>query len=265
MASAAPKKRKQEMEKAKLFDLTGQVALVTGSNRGLGLQAALGLAEAGAHVLVNSRDAASVARAVEQIRQAGGSAEALPFDVSDMEAINKALEGVSQLDILINNAGPRDRRNFFNLDLEGFSNLLGAHLVGPYHLSRLAAQLMLVRGKGGRIINMISVAALRGPNGDPGYAASKAGLAGLTRALAAELGSHGITVNAIAPGAFATETNQQAFEAPGMQDWIAGRTSLGRFARPDEITGAVVFLASPAASYVTGHTLVVDGGMSERI
>jgi len=250
---------------SELFNLRGKTALVTGANRGLGLEAARGLAQAGAHVLVNSRNPVSVARAVDLIMQEGGSAAALPFDVTDAETVEKMVGDTPRLDILVNNAGPRDRRNFFDLDGAGFSNLLDAHLVAAFHLSKIAAQKMMAIGEGGRIINLVSVAAIRGPNGDPGYAASKAGLAGFTRALSVELGPHAITVNAIAPGAFATETNAAAFAQPGMQDWIHGRTSLGRFAQPDEIAGSVVFLASDAASYVTGHTLVVDGGMSTRI
>lgn len=248
-----------------LFSLDGRLALVTGAARGLGLAMATSLARAGATVLLNGRDAARLAPGIEAIRGLGLEAAPLVFDVADEAACERAFAGIERdhgrLDILVSNVGLRNRRPIGELSRADMSEMLEVNLTAPFALAKRAASLMLPRRRG-RLIMVTSIAGPLSRSGDAAYTAAKGGLAALTRALAAEYGPHGITANAIAPGFFATETNAYRVADPAVQDFIERRVPLRRWGQPQEIGGAAVFLASEEASYVNGHVLTVDGGVS---
>lgn len=245
------------------FSLEGKVALVTGASRGLGLEIAKALAGAEALVLLNGRNAEHLAHPVAAIVEAGGRAVPLAFDVADPTSVERAFAQIKEtwgrLDILVNNVGQRDRRGLFEFALEDVRRLIEADLIAPFNVSRHAARLMMEHGEG-RIVNISSISGSIAIRGDAAYIAAKGGLEAMTRAFAAELGPSGITVNTVAPGFFATETNAAMVANPEIAAMLKRRTSLGRWGQPHEIAGAVLFFVSPAASYVTGQMLAVDGG-----
>jgi 3-oxoacyl-[acyl-carrier protein] reductase len=247
-----------------MFDLTGKVALVTGGSRGLGRAIALALARRGADVAVNFRgNAEAAAEVVTAIRGMGRAAIAIQGDTSAgreacEEIVKAALDEFGKVDILVNNAGITRDNLIMRMDAEEWESVIDTNLSGPFWMTRAIARPML-KARAGRIINMSSVAGRMGNVGQANYASAKAGLIGLTKSVARELASRGITCNALAPGLIETELTADLNQAA--RDFVITSTPLGYIGSVDDVAAAAVYFASDEARYVTGQVLGVDGGM----
>lgn len=251
---------------AALFDLSGRVALVTGASRGIGWSIARVLAAAGAHVALNARDAGALAARCEGLAAWGHSAEAMAFDVAAPEAAEAAVADLvarhGRLDILVSNAAGTVRKPFLEQDADDWQRVLDLALGASWRLARAAAPAMAARGFG-RMLFVSSINAALARPGIHGYAAAKAGLEGLVRALGVELAPHGITVNGLAPGYIETEANAGLRAGmPGLAARIAERTPAGRWGRPADLEAAAMCLCAPASGWTTGSIVTVDGGLS---
>ena len=250
---------------ASLFDLSGKRALITGSSQGIGLALAQGLAEHGAGVVLNGRSAEKTKEAAASLSAKGFAAETAPFDVTDQAAVATGVAAIEStigpIDILINNAGMQFRSPLEDFPVDQWDKILRTNISSVFFVGQAVARHMIPRSQG-KIINIASVQSeLARPNIAP-YAATKGAVRNLTRGMATDWAKHGLQVNAIAPGYFKTPLNQALVDNPDFTAWLAGRTPAGRWGNVEELVGAAVFLAAPASSFVNGHTLYVDGGIS---
>ena len=247
-----------------LFDLAGQVAMVTGASRGLGLGMARGLAEAGARVVLTGRDPATLEAAADGLRADGLAADTACFDATDIAATTAAIGALARLDILVANAGIHGARPLAEWREADRQHVMQADLTSAFFAAQQAAAIMQ-RQRHGRIIFTGSLTGSRGRPTIHGYAAAKAGLAAITRTLAAELGEHGITVNTIAGGYFETEMSAAMRRDAQVVARISARIPLRRWGTPHDMAGIAVFLASAAGGYVTGQEIFADGGLGNVI
>ncbi len=251
-----------------LFDLTGSRALVTGSGQGIGFALARGLAQHGAEIVLNGRDAAKIDKAVAALAEEGIVARAAVFDVTDQPAVAKGVDliedTVGPIDILVNNAGMQFRAPLEDFPADKWDDLLRTNISSVFFVSQAVARHMIAR-KRGKIINIASATSeLARPSIAP-YTATKGAVRNLTRGMCADWARHGLQVNAIAPGYFKTILNTALVENPDFTTWLVARTPTARWGEVEELVGAAVFLAGRASSFVNGHTLYVDGGITTSL
>jgi len=248
----------------KLFDLSGRCALITGSTRGIGFALALGLAESGAKVIVNSRQPAAVDEAVAKLAAQGIDALGAAFDVADEASVIAAFAGFDrqgvQIDILINNAGIQHRQPMLELELKDWQRVIDTNLTAAFLVGREAARRMVARGRGGKIINIGSLTSEAARATVAPYTVAKGGIKLLSRAMAAEWARFDIQANSIGPGYILTDMNQALVDNPAFDAWVKASNPSQRWGQPEELVGAAVFLASAASNYVNGQIIYVDGG-----
>lgn len=253
------------MEQRNLFDLTGKTALITGASRGLGQIFGRALAQAGADLAITSRKLASLADFQKEIEAMGRKVVPLELDVRDYDSIQKAVETCHQefgkIDILVNNAGCNVRKPALDITWDDWNLVIDTNLRGAFFVEQAAARHMVARGYG-RIINVGSVTSVFGMAGLAPYGASRGGIKQLTMSLADDWGQYGVTVNCLAPGWFKTFQNQALWEDQAWVNYMADRIPLRRTGIPSDLEGIIVFLASDASEYITGQTILVDGGIT---
>ncbi len=251
-----------------LFTLEGRRALVTGSSQGIGFALALGLAQAGARLVLNGRDTAKLEQSADALRAKDAQVEILAFDVTDHEGARAAVDGFEAdrgpIDILINNAGMQHRTPLEDFPADAFERLLQTNIASVFHVGQACARHMIAR-KQGKIINIASVQTALARPGIAPYTATKGAVANLTKGMATDWARHGLQCNAIAPGYFDTPLNAALVADPEFSAWLEKRTPAGRWGQVEELVGAAVFLASDASSFVNGHTLFVDGGITASL
>jgi gluconate 5-dehydrogenase len=254
--------------RVQLFDLTGRRALVTGSSQGIGQALSRGLAEAGAALVLNGRDRSKLSAAAQGLRESGHDVAELAFDVTDHEGVRAAVDGfeeeIGPIDILVNNAGIQHRAPLEDFPADAFERLLQTNVASVFNVGQACARHMIARGAG-KIINIASVQSALARPGIAPYTATKGAVANLTKGMAADWARHGLQCNAIAPGYFDTPLNAALVSDPDFSTWLANRTPAGRWGRVEELVGAAIFLASDASSFVNGHTLFVDGGITASL
>lgn len=251
-----------------MFNLEGTRALVTGSSQGIGFALARGLAAAGAQVVLNGRDTAKLAAAASELSETGASVRELSFDATDHEGVRSAVdnfeENVGPIDILINNAGMQHRTELQDFPADAFERLLQTNIASVFHVGQAVARHMIER-KSGKIINIASVQSALARPGIAPYTATKGAVTNLTKGMATDWAKYGLNCNAIAPGYFDTPLNAALVADPEFSAWLEKRTPAGRWGNVEELVGAALFLASPASSFVNGHTLYVDGGITASL
>ncbi|KHQ49866.1 SDR family oxidoreductase [Mameliella alba] len=253
---------------SQLFSLADRRALVTGSSQGIGYALARGLAEAGAKIVLNGRDAGKLTKAAESLRGTGATVRELAFDATDHDAVRKAIDGFEAahgaIDILVNNAGMQYRTPLEDFPAEMFEKLLQTNVASVFHVGQACARHMIGRGHG-KIINIASVQTALARPGIAPYTTTKGAVGNLTKGMATDWARHGLQCNAIAPGYFDTPLNEALVNDPEFSAWLEKRTPAGRWGKVEELVGACVFLSSDASSFVNGHTLYVDGGITASI
>ena len=251
-----------------LFNLQGKTALVTGSSQGIGLALSHGLAQAGAKIVLNGRDTNKLASAADALQQAGHQVVTSAFDVTDHNAVRTAVDQLesdgTSIDILVNNAGMQHRGPLESFEPDAFEKLLQTNIASVFHVGQAVARHMIGR-QAGKIINIASVQTALARPGIAPYTATKGAVGNLTKGMATDWAKYGLQCNAIAPGYFDTPLNAALVADPEFSAWLAKRTPAGRWGEVEELVGAAVFLAAPASSFVNGHTLYVDGGITASL